>query len=194
MHRRMLLVLWMALPACLDAEQPAAPGCNTCHGTPGGNAAPPQALGSITDPTYPWTGTHQAHLLGATLGRSIACVQCHTVPATIDAPGHIDDAWPAEVTWGELAAANGRQPSWQRETRTCGNTYCHSGVAGGSTMAPQWDDLTGARNACTSCHGMPPPAPHPGNSSCENCHGAVAGPESTLADPTLHVDGTVQFN
>ena len=115
-------------------------------------------------------------------------------PATIDAPGHIDDPWPAEVTWGELATEKGRQPTWERETRTCSDTYCHGGVAGGSTLAPQWDDLSGARSACNTCHGMPPPPPHPGATSCEGCHGAVAGPAGTFTDPSLHLDGTVQFN
>ena len=194
MRRLILLPLCVALTACLDAEQPAAPGCTSCHGTAGGNAAPPQALGSIDDPSYPWTGTHQAHLLSPRLGRPVACGQCHAIPATIDAPGHIDDPWPAEVTWGALATEKDRQPTWERETRTCSDTYCHGGVAGGSTLAPQWDDLSGARSACNTCHGMPPPPPHPGATGCEDCHGAVAGPAGTFADPSLHLDGTVQFN
>src|SRR4029078_5117692 len=56
---------------------------------------------------------------------------------------------------------------------------------------PVWTRVDGTQKQCTSCHGAPPPAPHPQNTACEACH-ADAGPSLTIKTPTQHIDGTVQ--
>jgi predicted CxxxxCH...CXXCH cytochrome family protein len=180
-----LLFLLLAT-ACFERAQdvPAVAGCADCHGG-AANAAPPSGLGGIDD--GPAVGAHQAHLTGARLGRAVACGECHLVPGTVDAPGHIDTPWPAEVQFGALAST-GAAPTYDRATAACNNTYCHG--AG----APAWTDLDGSEAACGACHAMPPPPPHPASNTCEACHAPVAGPNQTLADPSRHLDGTLDVD
>jgi predicted CxxxxCH...CXXCH cytochrome family protein len=123
------------------------------------------------------------------------------VVEAVDAPGHLDTPWPAEVTWGPLAvlgfplsAARGLDvagPAFtvDGDTITC-VVYCHGAtLPGGATPAPTW---TGgpAQVACGACHAIPPPHPdhlgHLEQPPCAGCH-PHAG-----SDLVLHGDGEVQ--
>ena len=162
-------------------------GCGDCHGSASNPAPPPDTSGNV-DPTVPTVGAHQVHTEGTDLADAIPCTTCHVVPATVDAPGHLDAA-PAEVVFSGLAVAGGANPVY--DGLSCTNTYCHTGP-GGQIPSPEWTDADMPRS-CRNCHDSPPPDPHPASSSCEGCHSSVAGPNFTIVDPTKHIDGTLDF-
>lgn len=168
----MLLALFIA---CLStAEPPAAPSCGSCHGSDV-NAAPPTALGGITDPTYLGVGAHQAHLSGGSNTKGMGCGECHPFPEALDDEGHVDTPWPAEVIWGPVAATRGAVSPWDRDEATC-TVWCHG------TDAPDW---VGGDASCGTCHGLPPAAPHPQSADCGNCHPPTS--------KETHIDGIVQL-
>lgn len=173
----------------VDGKVEVSPGaCTSCHGLADNPAPPLDTLGN-QDPSAPGVGAHRAHLSGGSFSRPLACSECHVVPKTADEAGHIEGL-PARVVLGGVAASGGHAPSWARATLSCSSTWCHGPAAGETRESPVWtsnEDLT-----CTSCHGAPPPAPHPQLSNCSHCHGAVVGPDDhTIIDRTRHVDGVV---
>src|SRR5262249_30719209 len=107
-------------------------GCASCHGQP------------------PATGAHRAHVQAEHhIAAPVPCAECHTVPASIDAPGHLDR--PAQVV---MASAGGRTSAWDAASGTCGNVYCHGAID------PSWSWGSEAIG-CGTCHSAPPPfAPH----------------------------------
>jgi predicted CxxxxCH...CXXCH cytochrome family protein len=177
----------------IDAVDPA---CVGCHGSDQ-SAAPPLDLKGHADPSNRGVGAHKAHLKGNSLGHDVACADCHVVPATVDEAGHLDTAWPAEVTFSGVAVADGATPALQAAqgpgaTVTCSSVYCHGAtLAGGTLTAPAWNPPDEAATACTSCHGFPPPAPHPAMSQCERCHAPVVSAGGVITDRSLHIDGKV---
>ena len=177
--------LFLIVAGCFDraADAPPPAGCTSCHGST--NSAPPNALGNALDTIG--VGAHQQHLQGVVLGNPVACSECHLEPTTVDAPGHIDDSWPADMTWGAISRTGGADPKWNREAATCTNTYCHGDAE------PVWTTVDGTASQCGACHGTPPAPPHPASAACQDCHGPVAGPQLTLADPSKHLDGTVDL-
>lgn len=157
------------------------------------NAAPPLALGDLERTGERGVGAHQAHLNDAKLGRKVSCVECHIVPDALNAPGHIDTPWPAEVKWGPLSKTGTVAPEWNAETLTCTNVYCHGATLGGGThTVPLWTLVDGTQIACGSCHATPPAPPHPEESNCGDCHAPTAGIGATIANPETHIDGRVQ--
>jgi predicted CxxxxCH...CXXCH cytochrome family protein len=163
--------------------------CRICHGGDAGNAAPPRSVFGGTGTSDPHVGAHQAHLRGGALRGPIACAECHVVPS--DIREHMDgDASPV---FGPLARARSANPVFTRTTGKCAGTYCHGATlgAGGSLDAPVWNIVDGTQAACGTCHGNPPPLPHPQASSCTLCH-----PNTVLPDGTIdvaggqHIDGT----
>jgi predicted CxxxxCH...CXXCH cytochrome family protein len=149
--------------------------CTACHGGPDG-PAPPVALNGSSETTDIGVGAHQAHLVDGSLRRAVGCGECHTVPTTVDAPGHIDSL-PADLVWGPLASAGSLDPEWDREQATCTSTWCHGGrLTGGTLTEPVWTQVDGSQKACGTCHGVPPPGPHPQSGECNQCHpGTVTG-------------------
>jgi predicted CxxxxCH...CXXCH cytochrome family protein len=130
-------------------------------------------------------GAHQAHLRGGTLRRAVACEECHHVPSSLRDPLHAAGRH-AALDWGPLATARGAAPSWDRVAATCSAVYCHGAFAlGASSNAPRW---TGGppEAACGTCHGLPPPPPHPLAGACGGCH---PGYTDSSVDPDLHVNG-----
>lgn len=160
--------------------------CDACHGQ-NGDAAPPVDLDGLME--SPVVGAHQAHLQ-ATIGRAVPCDGCHQVPARFDDAGHADTPRPAELVWSGVATAKSANPSYA--DLACSNTYCH-GLA-----SVQWDDADGSESSCGACHGMPPQSPaHNGVSTpdtCNDCHEEVGGPNQTIVDASLHLDGVVQVS
>lgn len=144
-------------------------GCDGCHGR-GGNAAPPYDLAGNEFSTALGVGAHHAHLNAPSQLRApLQCSECHAVPTSLLAAGHIDSALPAEVLPGV---------AWNRLTQTCG-TWCHG------SAAPVWTQTGGA--TCGTCHGVPPAtAAHAGVTGvqmCAGCHPALPG--------AAHMDGDV---
>jgi predicted CxxxxCH...CXXCH cytochrome family protein len=155
--------------SCLTCHQDGPTACATCHAD------------------GPTTNAHVAHRV---IGK-LACAECHTVPATWDAEGHIlrdghADPAPAEVTFGARAnltlAPGDRTGPAMFADGTCTNVYCHGAVlhaGGGAQTAPRWSAAT-PTGTCTGCHASPPPS-H-AQSACASCHPANAP----------HIDGNVQ--
>ncbi len=170
--------------------------CDGCHGS-GGNPAPPRALSGALETTDLGVGAHASHLTDSAIRDAVSCGECHVRPATVDAAGHLDAA-PADLTFGELATMGGVEPSWDRQEATCADTYCHGAtLEGGAHTAPVWTTVDDSQVTCGSCHGAPPPAPHPAVagddlSACARCHPSTVREDGTIdTDGGQHIDGTL---
>jgi predicted CxxxxCH...CXXCH cytochrome family protein len=175
-------------------DLPATLACDTCHGSPE-SPAPPPALNGYYDVTYRGVGAHQTHLANVRITTMVQCTACHVVPTDVLSPGHIDTP-PAEVTFSGRAVLESHQPAW--DGTSCANTYCHdpgSGQWGGENVAPIWTES--GQTYCGSCHGLPPPPPHPGRpegglSVCADCHSNLTRAEE-FVDLSKHINGTIDF-
>ena len=173
--------------------------CTMCHGgTENASSAPPRATYLNTaDPIR--VGAHTVHVDGPAGGQGYACEVCHVVPADALSPGHIDGPI-ATVTFGGVAKQGGLEPTFDRASATCATTYCHGGtLKGGTHVSPDWTKTADTETACGSCHGVPPPAPHPAVGSdlagCSTCHPSSVNTAGGLMRPPvgLHLDGKVDF-
>jgi predicted CxxxxCH...CXXCH cytochrome family protein len=189
-----------AIPSCNACHAQALPGdwktnCTFCHGaqTPDytadrlARAAPPRGVNGETATTDLAVGAHQAHLAAGA-----ACNQCHSVPTDLS---HVDGGAPS-VRFGALATTG--SASWDPATATCSSVYCHGGTlnAAGSLTAPRWTKVDGTQAACGTCHGVPPPAPHPSAAlgECGACHPEVsADANGNLLLGSTHIDGQVEL-
>jgi hypothetical protein len=163
--------------------------CNACHGNATNNAPPRDTLGN-TATTARGVGAHQAHLVtGSSWHRDIPCADCHVVPSHVEDPGHLGPL-PAGLTWGPTAGASGVSPSWNGVTCT---VACHG--ASMDAGLPIWTQVGAGQAACGTCHGVPPPAPHPAAtlSTCVTCH-PTAAPDGGFSAPQRHVDGVLDLN
>jgi predicted CxxxxCH...CXXCH cytochrome family protein len=64
------------------------------------------------------------------------------------------------------------------------------------STAPSWTSVDGSEAACGSCHGLPPPRPHPyveQSPNCSGCHQDLAPDNRSFVRPDLHIDGEVTF-
>lgn len=190
-------LLLAAAPSCLerwdgDSGSPGGEACASCHGDPSraGDAlvrsAPPRDLSGASEPSYPGVGAHLIHLQATATHGPIPCAECHVVPDRTDAPGHADDPPPAELAFGALASSGGREPAYDAVARRCSDGYCHG------QAAAVWTEPRDSAEACGSCHGLPPPAPHPQSERCDTCHGEVIGQDRGFLQPALHVNGNVE--
>jgi predicted CxxxxCH...CXXCH cytochrome family protein len=154
-------------------------------------------LSGNTDPQLPSVGAHRSHVLGSGNSRKVECSACHLVPERTLFPGHIDSSLPAEVVFDGVATSFLAEPSYDGATNRCADTYCHGAKfidrhLGGTDRTPRWTDVRGGSLPCDSCHSLPPPAPHPQNDRCGECHLDVAL-DGTIQVPELHLDGVVTF-
>jgi predicted CxxxxCH...CXXCH cytochrome family protein len=187
--------------------------CTKCHGA---NASPGTyanvssatvAPGARTTAGTADPGFHQKHLT-ASRGYSnpITCRQCHTVVSTINQAGHIDNALPADITWGTLAKNDikGGNPATAYSAGTCSNVYCHdyarfkNGWGGDATTnrTPVWTTAFGTTPNtaadCKKCHGYPPASPHDSSTNCTGCHSHVASDNLSFNDRSKHINGAVE--
>lgn len=187
--------------SCHDRNLPAGiaswdRNCTMCHGgTDSQTGAPPKATwGNAADAVR--VGAHAKHGAGSSLAPAFDCTVCHRQPVDALASGHLDEG-PAEVTFTGQAV-RGTTPTWDRTTATCANVYCHGSTLGGGThKTPVW---TGGADqvACGSCHGVPPPSPHPAAAdlaACAACHADTMAVDGTVIPPAQggkHLDGLLQ--
>ena len=130
----------------------------------------------------------------------MTCDQCHAVPATVDAPGHLDNQ--VTITFGSLATKGGLAPTYDPATQTCSNTYCHGGARGwraNPVVPPSWSQGSEAI-VCGACHDLPPPTPvHVAIQTAQGCGTPInpafachpAGYSKYTVDPKLHMDGQI---
>ncbi|MBX7100210.1 MAG: CxxxxCH/CxxCH domain-containing protein [Myxococcaceae bacterium] len=169
-----LALLAALLAGCLVPREPAGHDdgtCTACHGDatrPGdalARAAPPKDLRGNSEVRFPGVGAHQRHLEGTGQFPKVACQTCHPVPATPTAEGHNDGRTQVLVS------------AYDPITRTCAGSACHPAASG------EWTKPRPPEQTCGTCHGLPPPPPHPRAGDCVACHGALS--------PATHVDGVV---
>jgi predicted CxxxxCH...CXXCH cytochrome family protein len=205
MHRRSLVAVTLSVAAAATGcavprtESTASAGqCSGCHGG-ADNAAPPTSLSGATATSDLGVGAHQRHLRGGAVSAGVACQECHVVPSHVEDPGHMQGDH-ATVTFGAVATSGGAAPAWDRNAATCSGVYCHGAtVSGGSNKAPTWTKVDGTQAACGTCHGIPPPAPHPqvgsATTACAGCHPGTVTPDGKIdLAGGLHIDGKVDVS
>lgn len=156
-------------------------------------------------------GAHDAHKNASRLRGPISCSECHLVPATVSAPGHLDSAAPAEVfgvDLGALAWKQGANPVFNAANGTCSSVYCHGGGEYGHPdtapllqRTPSWSGKAD-QVVCGACHGLPPQDGTLGHNAartinCAVCHGGAVQADggilfTALGDggfTTKHLDG-----
>ncbi len=169
--------------------------CRACHGSTN-NAAPPRGLKGQTATTDVGVGAHQQHLAFGPAHEPIACETCHVVPTSKYQKGHLDAADErATVTFSGLALANNATASaYDPKANTC-SVYCHGNTlkSPGKDSKPLWTKVDGSQRGCDSCHGAPPPAPHPKDNNCKGCHAATMGEGMVITNRSMHVNGKVDI-
>ncbi len=193
-----------ACATCHDVGLPAGiaswkVSCVMCHGgTETASGAPPKATwGNAADTVR--VGAHTIHGAGSAIAPAYDCGVCHVKPADALAGGHVDGGT-AELTFSGVATARNAAPSWDRATATCSGVYCHGGTMGGGTKtAPVWTRVGLGEAACGTCHGLPPPSPHPTVAAdltrCASCHPDTMDAGGVVIAPSAggkHLDGLVQ--
>ena len=170
--------------------------CNKCHGNASATPATDTTGGSSTG--LRTVGAHQQHMNpNPAWHKQMHCNDCHVVPTSLLSIGHVDHPPPAIIKFSTLA---GSTPAWNGTT--CTDVYCHGATlsdggapAGGTATQPVWTTVNGAQSSCGSCHGLPPPSPHPVGNDCGQCHNTmVMGSPGVWADPTRHIDGNLDVN
>ncbi|MCX6136575.1 MAG: hypothetical protein NTV54_03655 [Ignavibacteriales bacterium] len=195
--------------------------CNTCHGDFRGETtdivswAPPRTLAGDTVESVRGVGAHRKHLAGS-LGRTVRCQECHVVPATLYAQGHLDSNTPAEVymrdTIANTVTAHGTQvphPLYTSSTGSCASTYCHGNwtrrradspsqgmftdsVMAGAAFTPKWTGGSVDAACGTTCHTNPPKGHLTVSiTSCASCHGEVVDGTGKIIDKTKHINGKI---
>ncbi len=178
--KRLLPLALLLLCACLAPREPNGredTTCTSCHGDaarlgePLASAAPPKDLRGNTEPRFPGVGAHLRHLEGGPLFPKVTCATCHPVPQTVGAPLHNDGQ--TQVLVPSLDGGGRYEPL----TRTCAGSTCHGPRSGVWTLPRPPEQV------CGTCHGDPPPPPHPQAGACEGCHGALTA--------ATHLDGAL---
>lgn len=183
--------------------------CSTCHGS-AENAAPPRDLSKRTSTTLQTVGAHQAHVKTGIYSGAMACTECHKVPNSVYVTSHLDTGPPAEIIFdgplGKLSSGATQSPTYNTQTITCSNTFCHGNfklrrdsspfpyfysdsVMVGFNKSVNWTKGT-SEAVCGSCHGLPPTGHIAASvSECGNCHSGVI--TSSGLDKTKHINGKI---
>jgi predicted CxxxxCH...CXXCH cytochrome family protein len=185
----------MHMNGVIDADDLS---CTKCHGDESrvlvqqadvlAVAAPPYGSRGETEPTSRSVGQHQAHVnRGNGLAIPNKCRYCHAVPAVGD-NAHANGK--NDVAFTSLSVVGGAAPVWDAASGTCSNTYCHGSTLnrGGTSHTPSWVGTNPI--VCGSCHGTPPPLPHPQDADCIRCH---PGYTQTSVRKATHVNGISDF-
>jgi len=195
--------------SCTDCHLRLTDACVTCHGgADDRSGAPPKGLhGEMADTTLA-VGAHTKHLHESTLSIGVACNTCHKVPLFVLDSAHFDSGFEggplgadsiAEISWHGLATRGG-QAEWNRNSRTCGSTYCHGNFVGGNAAnVPIWSASNQA--SCGSCHDV---GTNPASLQwkhelhvtsfglkCADCHANVVDQQLGISGKSLHVNGVV---
>ena len=190
----------------------AAPSCETCHaikgntscitchgGTANRSGAPPADVEGNTETSLKGVGAHSAHATGTRLTLNIQCSQCHVIPDSVDAAGHMDTGLPAEIAYSGIASARGAQPQWNSTALTCDNLYCHGEFPAGNSDKPKWTDVGINRVVCGTCHSLPPQGKTASgfehsseHSNCSVCH-PTANTNLEIVRKDLHINGEVNI-
>jgi predicted CxxxxCH...CXXCH cytochrome family protein len=165
-----------------------AVGCSSCHGWNQG-VSPPQNLRGECGQGLDGVGAHKAMRMSSIPVHQVACSNCHVVPLSTWAEGHIDADGRAEVVFSGLARAGGSQPVWNGTT--CKNVYCHGAMLrGGTYKEPAWKDTSHAPSQCGACHSL---ADLDNNTAadCSGCHPGTVAKDGTILPYGDHLNGVI---
>ena len=200
-------------------DNPAGPEqCNTCHGNFSGvdllSSAPPMSIDGDTSTTVRGVGAHQKHLISGSLGNSVKCQECHTVPSRVSDAGHIDSPFNVTVafndTLAKLVSADGvYNPQYQKSILKCDNTFCHGNwkmrklsstrqfayadsIMVGAKYSPLWTGGSDEAACGLTCH-LLPPAGHLSATitTCYGCHSGVIDNTGLIIDRSKHINGKI---
>jgi predicted CxxxxCH...CXXCH cytochrome family protein len=168
--------------------------CASCHGNPPNGTAYPNIA-----------ATHPSHASG-TFALPLDCPECHLDRGSVTLDHYTrTQSWRAGATsvqtgavnFGALARTDGASPVYNETSRQCTNAYCHGATlaAGGTNHSPIWGQANYLAAGCGTCHGFPPPSPHPAATAtlCIGCHPHVNASGTGFTDRTKHVNGMVEF-
>ncbi|MFQ6114986.1 MAG: CxxxxCH/CxxCH domain-containing protein [bacterium] len=194
--------------SCLTCHPATPEDCVVCHGgVDNMTGAPPEDLNGNRDTEFRGVGAHTAHLSEGQFSLGFECETCHVVPDSFYAAGHVDSNLPAEVIFSKLALVDKADPTWQIESESCQNAFCHgnwsllkseSGFSfiysadriEGNLASPTWTDPTTV--TCGTCHDLPPKGHIPYQlNECSNCHIFVIDADGLIIDKSKHVNGNV---
>lgn len=165
-------------------------GCSSCHGWRFG-VSPPQGLDGGCDYGSPGIGAHAAMRRNGVMVHQVGCNNCHVVPLTTWADGHIDGDGVAEVSFRWLATADGAQPAWNGDT--CSSVYCHGAtLTGGFLTEPGWFDTTGDARRCGACHRITDPEGDEG-ADCHACHPTTVDEVGGVIYDGAHLNGVIDL-
>lgn len=184
---------------------PAATGCSTCHGAPPADGSHPATVAG--------PGKGHGDYYGTGTG---SCGRCHPDHAAEAAPfAHATSVGKRSLavrfatapnSGGSYSGAVGYPaylPSGSPPRNgSCSGVYCHSdgtAVATGTVPVVASTSWGSGISSCSSCHGYPPAygngapkanshARHP--NACSKCHAATTATNSTIADRSLHLNGS----
>lgn len=189
--------------------------CNTCHNKPNGpencttchgavNAAPPKDLSDNVNVSSRGVGAHQMHLSGGNYGADVSCNECHSVPASVASPGHLDATLHAEIKFDSTSLLYRSNAAYNAANVSCANTYCHGNFSGGNNVTVTWNNASGTAAACGTCHGDAtkttlkekafPVTGHTAatvSSDCGTCHGMTVNSALQIIDRSRHVNGKI---
>jgi len=185
--------------------------CRLCHGN-SDHSNPPKGLYGDTAVTNIGVGVHVAHINSTKFSAPLKCGDCHSFNGFSD-PNHIGNNPDgiAEIVFGTLAHDTSGgiipNPTWDRGTATCSNSYCHGSFKGGNPTATGiWTDPNSVK--CGTCHGDPstgnptpkingvitaPHFPFMTDKSCYICHGSVINGQGKMVDKTKHINGEINY-
>ena len=181
--------------ACTSCHKNRVPttllDCASCHGNPPNGAGYPNIAAA-----------HTSHSSG-TWSLALDCGECHQGIGSVTLD-HFNRAenWstgttsvqPGAVIFGSLAFSGGATPVYTEASRQCTTTYCHGAtITGGANKSPVWNQTNYLSAGCGTCHGFPPPPNHPASTACNGCHPHVNSTNNGFKDPSMHVNGTVEF-
>lgn len=170
--------------------------CNSCHGKGVDGAPPPDLHGSYSTKST-GVGAHQSHF-SSRIARLNGCSECHSHikqrESKSNLPECIDSDLGREVVFDLRARGYEAKLGSLWTGERCTNIYCHGAtLRGGKVREPVWTQVDGSQARCGSCHGLPPPLPHPIFGDCAKCHRGTMSPKDSEAilNLELHINGKV---
>lgn len=178
----------------------AVSSCDTCHGYL--TTSPFADVYGDTDTSVLTVGMHTDHYTSANgTSSNVSCNACHVVPDSLSVASHIDGDGIAEVDFSSLPTNNiagAGDPSWDRNTATCTNIYCHGnfayGAVEGENLSKIWTEPLPVNEQCGSCHLLPPTGHLDFGidmTLCSGCHATVGPDNISIDEPDRHINGSV---